>query len=78
MDQSGSAVTPLDGNLPPTTEDAIRLRAQSKGYCLVKFDEHGQWFLQYGPYGLKNEANLLEVYGLSLEEVADYLNKDTE
>lgn len=79
VDQSGPAITQWDGKLPPSmTESAIRRRALTRGYRLVKFNERSKWYPQYGPYALKNENNFLEAHGLSLAEAADYLDKATE
>lgn len=52
-------------------EARVRRMLKGNGQLLVKIKENSRWYLEYGPYQVVNERNVVEASGCTLEQLAE-------
>ncbi len=67
--------TNQDNEANSPSESAIRQKATRRLWRLTKFRDQSRWANQYGPFALVNERNLMEHYGLSMQDANEILDR---
>ena len=63
-----------DTTVPCPSESAVRGRATRLGYSLVEFREGSLWSNEFGPFSISDMNNRIVAYGMTVEEVAAWIN----